>query len=76
MAVAKVAISLPAQVAASIRKSAREQGITLSRWMLEAAEQRLALEAVGRFVRSVEAEFGPLDEAEISALGRELYGDA
>ena len=76
MAVTKLAISLPPDLAESCRANANELGVSLSRYMREALEDRLALDKMRRFVQLIEAESGPLSEEEIAAADRRIYGDA
>ena len=76
MAVTKLAISLPPEVAEDTRASANELGISVSRWVTEALEQRLTLERMRRYVRLIEAESGPFTEEEVAAADARIYGDS
>jgi hypothetical protein len=64
MAVHRLSISVPPELAAQIRDAAAEAGVSVSTWLARAAEHAAKIQAGRRAVREYEAEHGPLPEAE------------
>ncbi len=50
------------------RDDADREGVTLSRWLSDAAADRLRLKALRQVVEEWEAEHGPITAAELDAL--------
>lgn len=70
MTVARLAISLDAELAAQIREAA--DGGTVSSWLADAAERKLRAQGLGAVVAEWEAEHGALTPAERRRARREL----
>ncbi len=68
MTVARLAISLDAELARAVRKAAGRQ--PTSAWLAEAAEQRLRNEGLRRAVGAYEDRFGSFTEKELEDVAR------
>ena len=68
MTVARLAISLDADLARAVRRAAR--GTATSTWLAEAARQRLRSEGLGRAIDAWERAHGALSDDEVRAAGR------
>jgi len=67
MAVSKRSISIDDSVAERVQQAAREDGVSFSGWLANAAEHQLLLREGLRGVVEWEAEAGPLSPAERAA---------
>ena len=74
MPVAKVAVSMPAELAEQVRESAAEGRESVSGWIAEAVRQRLRMKALDELLCLLEREDGPVDEARIAEFKREWLG--
>ena len=72
MTVAKLAISLPEDLAEAIRTRAMRDGTSVSRWLHDAAQDRMRAEALYDAVREFEAEHGAFTEEESVQATRHL----
>lgn len=72
MAVSKLAISLPPDLAEQVRESAEAKQQTVSGWLAEAAQKRLRAEALDRFLDDLDRELGPVPAAMVAAAGERL----
>lgn len=68
MTVARLAISLDADLARAVRKAAGKQ--PTSAWLAEAAAQRLRTEGLRRAVAAYEAQYGAFTDEELQAVAR------
>ena len=57
---------------ADIRSEAEAEGVTLSRWLADAAADRLRLKALREVVADWEAEHGAISSEELDAVERKL----
>jgi nucleoid-associated protein YgaU len=69
MTVARLAISLDAELARAVRKAARGQ--PTSTWIADAARQRLRAEGLLRVVAEWERAHGEISDAELRRAARE-----
>ncbi|MBI2766147.1 MAG: hypothetical protein HYX53_09580 [Chloroflexi bacterium] len=74
MAVAKVSVSFPPDLAEKARASASEHGETLSRWLAKSAADRLRFEALVKYNEEMERKYGPVPDEEIEDLRRQWRG--
>lgn len=72
MKVDKMSISFDPTLGDSIRTSAKRAGRGLSRWMAEAAVEKLRREAFDQFLADWEAEHGKLTAKELASARRRL----
>jgi hypothetical protein len=76
--VTKRSVSLADDVASAVETAAREDGLSFSAWLSQAAERQLRVREGLRGVASFESEAGPLSAEEIAAgealLARLLSG--
>ena len=73
----KRSVSLAPDLAAAIRRAAREEGTTFSGWIASTASHRLRIEAGRRAIAAWEREHGPLTAEELAeglARARALLG--
>jgi hypothetical protein len=75
MSAEKYSASMDDTLLAKARAAAEAEGTTLSRWLAEAADDRLRLAALRELVDEWEAEHDPISAAELEALDRQV-GDA
>jgi len=68
MAVTKLTISLPKDLAESIRAEADAEGTTVSAWLAERARRSLLLAERKAAVAEYEAEFGKITDEEIEEV--------
>lgn len=68
MAVEKLSISLDADLAASVRASASEQGVSVSTWLADAALAQVRQRKLREALDHLTSEEGELDPAEIDRL--------
>ena len=71
MSAEKLSISLDADLAASVRSAAAEQGASVSTWLADAAAARIRQRNLRIALDTVAAEDGPLSPQEIDQLIRE-----
>lgn len=71
MAAEKLSISLDADLAASVRSAAAEQGSSVSTWLADAAAAQIRQRNLRIALDAVAAEDGPLSPDEIDQLIRE-----
>jgi uncharacterized protein YmfQ (DUF2313 family) len=67
MAVEKLAISLPSDLAEHARERAASEGTSVSAWIAEAVAQQLRQRSLRQLVADWEAEHGRFTEEEIAA---------
>ena len=72
MTVARLAISLDADLERDVRRAAGKESI--SAWIADAARKKLRSEGLLRAVEDWEAEHGELDPAEVAAAKKKLAG--
>ena len=70
---AKISVSIDDELLARVRE---QSGGNVSAWLAAAAERRLRSEARSEFVAAVEAESGPLTEAELARADAWLSSSA
>lgn len=70
VAVRKLAISFDPQLAEAVRRLAREEGVSVSRWLADAAARELQNRRLTEFVAQFEAESGPITEEEMADVER------
>lgn len=68
----KLAITVDPEVHAGVLAAAREQDVSVSAWMTEAARRALIIEDGLRGVADWEAEHRPFTEAEVAASRRRV----
>lgn len=68
MAVTKLTISLPEDLAETIRAEAEAEGTTVSAWLAERARRSLLLAQRKAAVAEYESEFGPISDEEIEEV--------
>lgn len=68
MGVEKLSISLDAELAASVRAAAGEQGVSVSTWLADAAQAKVRQRYLREALDAAAAEFGELTDAEIDEL--------
>lgn len=69
MPVRKISVALEDSVAAAAGVAAKGAGLSLSAWLTQAAENKLAIEAGLKAVSEWEAEHGEITDAEFAAAG-------
>ena len=74
MTVARIAISLDADLARELRKSIKK-GEALSAWLADAERRKLRSEGLMRVVSAWEAEHGDLTQAELELAARARKGE-
>jgi hypothetical protein len=67
----KLSISLPPSLAEQVREAAREDGMSLSAFMVLAAKEELRMRAWRISVEEYQAEFGPFTPEELAAVAAE-----
>lgn len=75
----KLSVSFDAELAATIRAAAAEEGVSVSTWLARAAEAKARQRALRLALDSFAAEHGALTDAEIDRLiadARAASGDA
>lgn len=72
MTVARIAISLDAELAKALRKAAK--GEALSTWIADAARRKLRAEGLTRLIGDWEAEHGELTQAELEVAAKARSG--
>ncbi len=68
----RLTVSLPAEVARTIRAAAAEDAVSVSRWVVDSVEDRLLLRRMRDYLASYEADFGLITDEEIARTRREL----
>lgn len=71
----KLAITVAPEVHAGVVASARDQGVSVSAWMTEAARRALIIERGLRAVAEWEAENGAFSDAELAAARQRVAGE-
>lgn len=71
MAVRKVTISLDPDLYAALKANAESDGLTVSSWMSEAAEEKLRQRAWDEYMAAYQEEFGEITQEEIERAHRE-----
>ena len=71
MAVQKLTISLPQDLAQRAREEAAREGVPLSQWMAEAVARKTRDAAAAEALRMYEAEFGEITDEELRELTKE-----
>lgn len=66
MAVKKRSVALDKDVADAVVKAAKEEGVSVSAWLSEAAKKQLKIHQGLQAIREWEEEFGPITEEEIA----------
>ena len=72
MNVDRLSITLDAEVGTAVRASAARAGMSVSKWLAEAATNRLRNELLGQALAEWAAEDGPLTEAELDEAAATL----
>lgn len=72
MAVEKLSVSFPEDLAGAVRQGAREAGQGVSTWLAQAASARLRADALQAFVTEYEREHGAFTAEELEQASREL----
>lgn len=62
---ARISISLPARLAAQVRKAARRERAAVSVWVADAAEKKLLLENARNAIAAYERNHGEISEDEL-----------
>ena len=70
--VKKIAISLPADLAAAVVAAAQKDRTSVSGWFAEAATRRLRRMTGAQALKEYEAEFGTISKEELEAVERWL----
>lgn len=68
MTVDKISVSLDAEVAELVREAATKEGVSLSAWITNAAQDRLRNLLLGVALDKIFEEIGPLGEEEMEQL--------
>jgi hypothetical protein len=68
----RLSITMPPDVGSAVRDAAARQGISVSAWLVRAAEDRLRNELLGAALDAWEAEDGPFTEEELASAAAEL----
>lgn len=74
MAMERLSVSLPEELAGRIREAANEDGSTLSAWLAHAAESQLLLRNARHAIAAWERDHGPIADAELAAVERAWRG--
>lgn len=72
MKVDKMSISLGAKLGDDVRKAARKAGTGISKWLADAAAEKLRADALRELLDAWEREQGPLTPDELARAEREL----
>lgn len=70
MAVRKLTVSFDPELAEEVRRHARDEGVSVSRWLADAAARELQQRRLTEFVAEFEAEFGPITDEERADVER------
>lgn len=68
MAAEKLSISVDEDVAELVREAAAKEGITVSAWITNAAQDRLRNLLLGKFLDELFEEIGPMSDEEMDRL--------
>jgi uncharacterized protein (DUF1778 family) len=68
VAAEKLSISVDEDVAELVREAAAKEGITVSAWITNAAQDRLRNLLLGKFLDELLEEIGPMSEEEMNRL--------
>ncbi|CAN5150838.1 hypothetical protein BH20ACT5_BH20ACT5_08250 [soil metagenome] len=68
----RLTVSVPADLARTIRAAAAEDAVSVSRWVVDSVEDRLLLRRMRDYLAGYEAEFGEITDEEIARTRREL----
>ena len=74
MAVQKLAVSMPEELAEAVRADARKRGESMSGWLAEAAARRLRRQRAMTLLAAYEAEHGAITETEMREVRRRWRG--
>lgn len=72
MAVDRLSVAFDAELGQAVRESAARSGVSVSRWLSDAASDHLRNELLGAALDVWEAESGPFSDAELDAAARTL----
>jgi predicted transcriptional regulator len=72
VATKKLSITLPADLAEEVERLARERGLALSAWLIEATQEAKRHHAVLAAIADYEAESGRFTEAELADARKRL----
>jgi post-segregation antitoxin (ccd killing protein) len=70
MAVEKMSLSIPKELARQARREAKAEGISVSAWVARAIQKQTKLAGMKKLVEEYEAEFGAFTEEETEAMRR------
>lgn len=68
----RLTVSLPAELARTIRAAAADDAVSVSRWVVDSVADRLLLRQLRDYLAGYEAEFGEITDEEIARTRREL----
>lgn len=68
MGAEKLSISLESDLAASVRRAAHEQGVSVSTWLADAAQAQIRQRLLREALDALASEEGELEPTEIDAL--------
>jgi len=68
----RLTVSLPADLARSIRAAAAADAVSVSRWVVDSVEDRMLLRRMRDYLAGYEAEFGEITDEEITRIRGEL----
>jgi hypothetical protein len=68
MAVRKFAISFVEDLESDVREAAREDGLSISAWLAEAARERIRQKHMDAFISAYEREHGEITEDEMNEV--------
>lgn len=76
MAVEKLSISVDEETAELVREAAAKEGITVSAWITNAAQDRLRNLLLGKFLDELDEELGPMSDEEVERLVAESRAES